>query len=103
MKLTYEKVVTYDVEVSAREFVTKHLREIHKHPLRTGNTIIGWEYDFLISSSGGFLCRQFTLPENLFDMPIEEFYMERSHIGENDNKLTEHIIERLEQIWESIS
>lgn len=103
MKLTYEKVVTYDVEVTAREFVTKHLREIHKHPCRTGNTIIGWEYDFLINSSGGFIRCQFTLPENLFDMPIEEFYMERSHIGENDSKLTEHIIERLEQIWESIS
>ncbi len=70
MKIAYQKIVTYEVDVTQEEFVNNHLVEIHLCKNKDN-----YEYDFYVRDriNNGMLLRQFTLSSDLFDIDLRDF------------------------------
>lgn len=85
MKIAYQKIVTYEVDVTQEEFVNNHLVEIH-----LCKTKDKYEYDFYVRDriNGGMLLRQFTLPSSLFDIDLRDFKTEDWTKQDNDKLIT---------------
>lgn len=86
MKIAYQKVITYEVEVTPEQFVNDHLIKIRKYEN---------EFDFYVRDrlNNGCLVRELTLPEKHFKNNISNF--KTNEWTDEDNKMLISALEHL--------